>query len=74
MKRLDVNYGRKYKPEYLMPVLCTAKDIGKIIYGNWIIGGGNFVLAPNEKIDEDKEQFYTAYRLLDIRLFGVVLI
>lgn len=65
MKRLIANYkSSNDKDEYRMPVLCTAKDIGKVIYGKWIIGGGYSVLNPNDKIDENIEQFYIAYKLV----------
>lgn len=70
MKSLTVNYFYNDKDKYRMPILCTGKDIGKIIYGKWIIGGETAQMTSAggvfryEPVDENEVRFYTAYKLV----------
>ena len=53
------------KPEYRQPILCRAKDIGKIVYGMWIIGGEQCGHFQYDSYSEEAERFYTAYKLVE---------
>ena len=52
------------KPEYRQPILCQAKDIGKIVYGMWIIGDKQYGKFQDDSRSDDEEKFYTAYKLV----------
>lgn len=65
LENCDYAYGDR--PKYRMPVLCDENDIGKIIYGKWLIGGGyaacsKFSISNSKTGKETK--FYTAYKLV----------
>lgn len=47
-----------------MPVVCTRNDIGKIIYGKWIIGTRGSLLGLLGQDDDDGEQLFIAYKLV----------
>lgn len=65
VKRLKVVYPEyDDKHEYQEPILCRARDMGKIIYGKWIIGGEQWSFFSEEPYSDDEEKFYTAYKLV----------
>lgn len=64
-KWLVVNYSPlDDKPEYRQPILCRAKDIGKIVYGMWIIGDKQYGKFQDDSRSDNEEKFYTAYKLV----------
>ncbi len=52
------------KHEYHEPILCRARDMGKVIYGKWIIGGEQGNGLTGEVYADDEEKFYIAYKLV----------
>ncbi len=65
IKRLKVVYPEyDDKHEYIQPILCRARDMGKIIYGKWIIGGGQWSFFSEEPYSDDEEKVYIAYKLV----------
>ncbi len=65
IKRLKVVYSEyDDKHEYHEPILCRAQDMGKVIYGKWIIGGEQWSFFSEEPYSDDEEKFYDAYKLV----------
>ena len=65
IKRLKVVYPEyDDKHEYIQPILCRARDMGKVIYGKWIIGGEQWIFFSEKPYSDDEETFYTAYKLV----------
>ena len=65
VKRLKVFYPEfDDKHEYREPILCRARDMGKVIYGKWIIGGEQWSIFEGKPYADDEEMFYTAYKLV----------
>lgn len=65
VKRLKVVYPEyDDKHEYHEPILCRARDMGKVIYGKWIIGREQGNGLTGEVYADDEEKFYTAYKLV----------
>ena len=65
VKRLKVVYPEyDDKHEYHEPILCRARDMGKVIYGKWIIGGNQWSFFSAGPYSDDEEKFYDAYKLV----------
>ena len=65
IKRLKVFYLEyNDKHEYHEPILCRARDMGKVIYGKWIIGGEQWSIFDEYPHSDDKYKFYDAYKLV----------
>ncbi len=65
IRRLKVVYPEyDDKHEYRQRIRCRARDMGKVIYGKWIIGGEQWSLFSEAPYADDEEKFYTAYKLV----------
>lgn len=65
IKRLKVVYPEyDDKHECHEPILCRARDMGKVIYGKWIIGGNQWSFFSAGPYSDDEEKFYDAYKLV----------
>lgn len=63
IKRLKVVYP-EYDDKHRQPILCRARDMGKVIYGKWIIGGEQWSFFSEKPYSDDEEKFDTAYKLV----------
>lgn len=62
---LEVKYPEyDYKSKNSMPILCRARDMGKVIYGKWIIGGSQYNIPADSVYPDDEEIYYVAYKLV----------